>query len=87
MLAAIANRRVIPHGWQNDLLLAATVSFCATLPQATFAEFSIAEGPLREICTPRLTLDVRRGEHGARLLPGLGVVPDPSTVAQLRVSC
>ena len=77
------HRRVIPHAWQNDLLIAATASFCATLPQEPALEFSLAQGKLRRICKPQLTLsdgciDVPGG-------PGIGVVPDSETIQRYRV--
>lgn len=78
------HRRVIPHAWQNDLLVAATASFCATLPQEPALEFSLAQGKLRRICKPLLTLsdgciDVPGG-------PGIGVVPDSETIQRYRVT-
>src|SRR5262249_44183096 len=81
--AAQRHRSVIPHAWHNDLLLAATASFCATLPREPRLEFSVAQGKLRRICEPRLTLsggciDVPGG-------PGIGVVPDSETIERYRV--
>lgn len=81
-LAELGNRRVVPHAWQNDLLLAATVGYCATLRDPTWAEVSIADSPLREICGPRLALS--DGALPVPDLPGLGLAPDPGVVARLR---
>lgn len=81
-LAELGNRRVVPHAWQNDLLLAATLGFCASLPQPTWAEVCVADTPLREISEPRLALS--EGALAVPDLPGLGVTPDPGAVARLR---
>ncbi|MFZ0384117.1 MAG: mandelate racemase/muconate lactonizing enzyme family protein [Solirubrobacteraceae bacterium] len=78
------HRRVIPHAWQNDLLMAATASFCAVLPQEPWLEFSVAQGPLRDICGPRLPLTA--GCIAVPDGPGIGVVPDATTIDRYRVT-
>lgn len=80
-LAAMHNRRVVPHCWQNDLLTAATAAFCVTLAGTTYLEYSLAEGPLREICTPRLELE--DGCLAVPARPGFGVTPDPAVLERL----
>jgi len=83
-IATQAGRLTIPHAWQNDLLLAATLQFCATLPNDTFLEYSVAKGALREICRPALPFV--DGALAVPTGPGLGVAPDPSMLARYRIN-
>ena len=39
--------RLIPHGWNTDLTLAANIQFLAVQPQAEYVEFSSSSSPLR----------------------------------------
>ncbi len=81
-LARVAHRRVVPHAWQNGVLLAATLQLCATLPYDTFVETSVAAGPLRELAMEPLAL--AGGAFALPAGPGLGVAPDPDTIERLR---
>jgi L-alanine-DL-glutamate epimerase-like enolase superfamily enzyme len=77
-----AGRLTIPHAWQNDLLVAATLHFCATLPDTTFVEYSLARGALRDICRPQLELV--DGSLTVPTGPGLGLAPDPNLLERYR---
>lgn len=81
-LAGVAHRQVVPHAWQNGVLLAATLQFCATLPGVTYAETSAAAGPLAELAMAPLAL--AEGEWEVPPGPGIGVVPDADEIARLR---
>jgi L-alanine-DL-glutamate epimerase-like enolase superfamily enzyme len=83
-LATSANRRVIPHAWLNDLLLAATLQLCAALPDDTYLEYSVAHGPLQRVCSP--SLPVLDGQVAVPPGPGIGVTPDPEILDRFSVS-
>jgi L-alanine-DL-glutamate epimerase-like enolase superfamily enzyme len=75
------NCRVIPHAWLNDVLLAATLQYCAMLPGETFLEYSLATGPLMEICEPKLRIDA--GFVRVPAGPGLGVTLDEERLEEI----
>jgi L-alanine-DL-glutamate epimerase-like enolase superfamily enzyme len=75
---------VVPHAWLNDLLLAATLQLCATLPSDTYLEYSLARGPLQQICSP--PLDIPLGRVAVPSGPGLGVLPDMEMLSHFDVS-
>lgn len=79
-----SDRRVIPHAWMNDLLLAATLQLCTALPRDTYVEYSVAHGPLQQISTKGIRMVA--GHLQLPSEPGLGVAPDPELVRRHRIA-
>ncbi|MBY4677436.1 mandelate racemase/muconate lactonizing enzyme family protein [Marinobacterium arenosum] len=84
-MAARAGSRLIPHGWNTDLTLAANLQFLAVQPLAEYAEFSTSASPLRWQLAkngPGIDSD---GMIPVPQGPGLGVTLNEETVARYRV--
>jgi L-alanine-DL-glutamate epimerase-like enolase superfamily enzyme len=50
-LAASRGRRALPHAFKSNILLAASLHFCATTPSADRMEFSMSTSPIRRRLT------------------------------------
>lgn len=78
-MAQRLGRRIVPHCWSSDILVAATAHFLAALPQPPLLEFNVMDQPLRtELMTAPL-----RPDAGLLTLPerpGLGVDLNRDTV-------
>lgn len=78
--------RLIPHGWNTDLTLAANLHFLAVQPKAEYAEFSTSTSPLRWQLAkngPQIDLDgMIRVPQG----PGLGIELNEEVVQLYRIN-
>ena len=85
-LAKALGRRLIPHGYKSNLLLATNLAFLAQHDTEEWLEYSIAPSPLRWEMT-REALPI--GADGRVAVPtgaGLGMTLNEETVAKYRVS-
>jgi L-alanine-DL-glutamate epimerase-like enolase superfamily enzyme len=78
--AVQAGREIVTHSWLTDLLHAYSLHYLATLPEARWVEFNVAQSALsRGVVTDRLTLS----PDGTVAVPdgiGLGVTVDEDFV-------
>jgi L-alanine-DL-glutamate epimerase-like enolase superfamily enzyme len=73
-------REIVTHSWLTDLLHAYSLHFLATLEEAHWVEFNVAQSRLsRGVVTDHLTLDAD-GTVAVPTGPGLGVHVDESFV-------
>jgi L-alanine-DL-glutamate epimerase-like enolase superfamily enzyme len=78
--AHAAGREVVTHSWLTDLLHAYSLHFLASLTEATWVEFNVAQSELsRGVVTGRLTLNAD-GTVSVPSGPGLGVQVDTGFV-------
>ena len=85
-MAAEHNCRLIPHGWNTDLTLAANLHFLAVQPKAEYVEFSTSTSPLRwQLATngPQIGPD---GMIELPTGPGLGIELDDEIIQRYRVA-
>ncbi|OZG75384.1 hypothetical protein BTA51_03120 [Hahella sp. CCB-MM4] len=84
-MAEESGSRLIPHGWNTDLTLAANLHFLAIQPQAEYAEFSTSSSPLRWQLAengPQIDND---GMISVPTGPGLGIVVNEETIRRFRI--
>ncbi len=84
-MAKASDCRLIPHGWNTDLTLAANLHFLATQSQPEYAEFSTSSSPLRWHLAengPQIDND---GMISVPKGPGLGITINEDIVRQYRV--
>ena len=85
-MARDAGSRLIPHGWNTDLTLAANLHFLAVQVDIEYAEFSTSASPLRwQLATNGPTI----GTNGMIAVPegpGLGITLDEATVEKYRIN-
>lgn len=76
MLAADANIQCVPHAFKTGILVAASIHFIASLPQAPYLEFSVTGSEIRRnlLIEP---FDVKDGMIDVPVSPGLGVELNP----------
>ncbi len=84
-LATERGVRLVPHCWSTDILVAATVQFLASRPDATRLEFCLEDNPLRRQLNPDPVWPVD-GTVSVPTAPGLGVRLDPDIVERFGVS-
>ena len=83
--AALHNVRIIPHAFKTHVLMAATLQYIASLPNAWYLEFCEQDTVLRKtITTTQFTVDAD-GFVKIPNLPGLGIELDMDAVAHYRV--
>lgn len=85
VMAAAQGSRLIPHGWNTDLTLAANLHFLAVQPKAEYAEFSTSGSPLRWLLCengPKIDDD---GMIAVPQGPGLGIELNERTIQRYRV--
>jgi len=84
-MADQAGSRLIPHGWNTDLTLAANLHFLATRSEAEYAEFSTSSSPLRwQLATNNLAID-QDGMIAVPEGPGLGIELNEDIIQRYRV--
>jgi L-alanine-DL-glutamate epimerase-like enolase superfamily enzyme len=84
--AQVAGREIVTHSWLTDLLHAYSLHFLATLDEAKWVEFNVAQSGLsRGVSQGRLTLDAD-GMVAVPAGPGLGVEVDESFVEDVAVT-
>ncbi len=77
--------RLIPHGWNTDLTLAANLHFQSVQPRAEYVEFSTSASPLRwQLATNGPQID-RDGMIAAPQGAGLGIELNEETIRRYRV--
>ena len=88
-IAALARRhgrRLIPHGYRSNILVATNLAFLASHDADEWLEYSVANSPLRwDLTCERLPIGAD-GRVAVPQGPGLGVTLDEAAVARLRVS-
>jgi L-alanine-DL-glutamate epimerase-like enolase superfamily enzyme len=77
--------RLIPHGWNTDLTLAANLHFLAVQPKAEYAEFSTSTSPLRWQLSENGPQIDRDGMIAVPQGAGLGIDLNDETVQRYRV--
>ena len=86
MQARATRREIVTHSWLTDLLHAYSLHFLATLDDARWVEFNVAQSGLsRSVVTSRIRLD----EDGMVAVPdgiGLGIDIDAAFVRQANVA-
>lgn len=84
-MAETYNSRLIPHGWNTDLTLAANLHFLSVQPKQEYAEFSTSSSPLRwRLANNGLEID----NHGMISVPkgyGLGLELNEDVIEKYRV--
>jgi L-alanine-DL-glutamate epimerase-like enolase superfamily enzyme len=84
--AQTAGRQIVTHSWLTDLLHAYSLHYLATLEQAPWVEFNVAQSLLsRGVTRDRLGLD-SDGTVAVPCGPGLGVEVDEAFVAAASVA-
>lgn len=84
-LAREHKRRIIPHGYKSNILLATNLHFLAQHEADEPLEYSLANSPLRwDLTREKLPVD-KDGMVRVPEGPGLGVTLDDATVAKYRV--
>jgi L-alanine-DL-glutamate epimerase-like enolase superfamily enzyme len=84
-LAESHGRRCVPHAFKSNLLLAATLHFCAATQSACLVEFSVSCSTIRrELALPDLPMV--DGYVSVPLAPGLGVEVNPGVLESLRMA-
>ena len=81
-LAEMHRRRCLPHAFKSNILLAASLQFCAATPNADMLEFSMSNSPIRR----KMTLEEFRvidGHVEVPERPGLGVTLNPDLLREL----
>ncbi|WP_020410170.1 mandelate racemase/muconate lactonizing enzyme family protein [Hahella ganghwensis] len=85
MMAQEFGSRLIPHGWNTDLTLAANLHFLAVQPTAEYAEFSTSSSPLRW----QLAENGPNIDHNGMIPvpdgPGLGISINEEILRQYRI--
>lgn len=84
-IAALAERngrRCIPHAFKSNILVAASLQFCAATKSADLLEFSVSESPIRQRIT-RTAFPVVDGCVQIPDRPGLGFEIDADVIRQL----
>jgi len=81
-MAEQSNRRVIPHAFKSNLLLAASLHFCAATRDSDMIEYSMSTSPIRRRLT-RERLPVVDGYVDVPTAPGLGVEVDLEVLREL----
>lgn len=77
--------RLIPHGWNTDITLAANLHFLAVQDKSEFAEYSTSSSPLRwKLATNGPKID-DLGMIELPQGPGLGIELDESIIATYRI--
>ena len=76
---------IIPHAFKTNILLAATLQYIASLPNACFLEYCEQDTVLRQTLTdPILTID-RDGCIDIPQRPGIGVELNQDVIDKYRV--
>ena len=84
-LAKSLGRRIIPHGYKSNILLATNLAFLAQHDVEEWLEYSIAPSPLRwEMTREEFPIEAD-GRVRVPQGPGLGVTLNEETVAKYRV--
>lgn len=78
-------RRIIPHGYKSDILLATNLSFLAQHRDEEWLEYSIADSPLRWNMVHEAFPVGPDGKVAVPQGPGLGLTIDEETIARYRV--
>jgi L-alanine-DL-glutamate epimerase-like enolase superfamily enzyme len=85
-LARRLGRRVVPHGYKSNILLACNLAFLAQQEKPEFLEFSTSLSPLRwELTAERLEIEAD-GCVAVPDRPGLGVTLDAQALQRFRVA-
>ena len=83
-LARQHGRRLVPHGYKSNILLAANLAFLGQHWAAEPLEYSLAESPLRWNLTRESLAIQRDGTVLVPTAPGLGVTLNEATLAAYR---
>ena len=79
------NKRIIPHGYKSNVLLATNLAFLSQHWTEEWLEYSIADSPLRwEMTHEKLPIG-SDGRVAVPQGPGLGVALDEAAIAKYRV--
>lgn len=85
-LAYLNGVQFIPHCWNTDIVLAATLHILAAMPQDSWIEYAISESPLRnELCYPHFEID-REGYVPIPDIPGLGIELNEDLIKKYRIN-
>ena len=77
---------VIPHAFKTNILMAATLQYISTLPNAWYQEFCEQDTLLRQqLTTPLFSID-DEGYVAIPQEPGMGIAVNPDVVAKYRVT-
>jgi L-rhamnonate dehydratase len=84
-LAYLNGVQFIPHCWNTDIVVAATLHVLAAMPQDSWMEYAISDAPLRnELCHPHFDID-REGFITIPEKPGLGVELNEEVIKKYRI--
>jgi len=84
-LAYLNGVQFVPHCWNTDIVLAATLHVLAAMPQDSWMEYAISDSPLRnELCHPHFEID-GEGYISIPDTPGLGIELNGEVVDKYRV--
>ena len=85
-LAYLNGVQFVPHCWNTDIVLAATLHVLAAMPQDSWIEYAISESPLRnELCHPHFEID-SEGCISIPDAPGLGIELNEDVIKKYRIA-
>ena len=79
-------RRIVPHGYNTDITIAANIHFLATRPEVELVEYSTSPSRLRQDLAQGLAPIGADGTVPVPTGPGLGVTLNADAVAEFAVS-
>lgn len=85
--AGLNNVRIIPHAFKTHVLMAATLQYIASLPNAWYLEFCEQDTPIRQTITTNGFHVDADGFVEIPDRPGLGIELDMDAVNHFRVDC
>lgn len=84
-LAYLNGVQFVPHCWNTDIVLAATLHVLAAMPQDSWMEYAISDSPLRnELCHPHFEID-SEGYISIPDTPGLGIELNEEVIDKYRI--
>ena len=76
---------VVPHAFKTNILMAATLQYISTLPNAWYQEFCEQDTMLRqELTTPLFKIDDKGFVHIPQT-PGMGIAVVPEALEKFKV--
>ena len=85
-MARARGKRLVPHGYKTNILIAANLAFLAQHDDAELLEYSTSDSPLRwELTNESFTID-KDGMVSVPTAPGLGVTLSDAALRKFRVA-
>ncbi len=85
-LAYLNGVQFVPHCWNTDIVVAATLHILAAMPHDSWLEYALSDSPLRnELCSPHFEID-GDGCVSVPNAPGLGIELNEEIVDRYRIN-